>query len=85
MVESLAKDEEMTKAMDAVPGHDNEDLLSDGLARVPEATRFLGLGRSKLYELMDAGELPYCKFGKARRIPWRAVRNLAAESIISAS
>jgi excisionase family DNA binding protein len=44
------------------------DHLDDGLLRVPEAARLLGLSRSMLYQLMDKGEMPYVKFGKARRI-----------------
>ena len=42
--------------------------LNHGLLDVREAARLLGLSRSKLYQIMDKGELPYVKFGKARRI-----------------
>lgn len=62
------------------------ELLTDGLATVREAANFLSLGRSKLYVMMDRGELVYCKFGdgpkSARRIPWVAIRRLAADSLI---
>lgn len=58
-----------------------EQLIADGLATVDEGSRFLSLGRSKLYDLMDAGKLQYCKIGKARRIPWEALRRLAADSL----
>src|SRR5262245_29909219 len=44
------------------------DHLDHGLLRVQEAARLLGLSRSMLYQLMDKGELPYVKFGKARRL-----------------
>lgn len=84
MVEQLVKDETMAKVIGEMCVQGNEEVIADGLARVPEAARFLSLGRSKLYELMDAGELAYCKFGKARRIPWRALRTLAAESLMAA-
>ena len=64
---------------------DREQLVEDGLAKVLEAAQFLGLSRSKLYAEMDAGRLPYCKFGaRARRIPWRAVRAFAEESLVLA-
>lgn len=56
-------------------------IIADGMATVEEASRFLSLGRSKLYSLMDAGELTYAKIGKARRIPWQAVRRLAADAL----
>jgi excisionase family DNA binding protein len=36
--------------------------------RVREAARLLAISRSSLYHLMDRGELPYVKLGKARRI-----------------
>jgi excisionase family DNA binding protein len=54
-----------------------EDLLVDGLATVAEAAEFLSLGRSTLYELMDKGELRYIKIGGSRRIPRRALIELA--------
>jgi excisionase family DNA binding protein len=56
-------------------------LFDDGLITVPEASKFLGISKSKLYEMMDAGELRYAKFGKARRIPKRALIELAQASL----
>ena len=38
------------------------------LLRIPEAAR-LGLGRSTVYELIQAGALPVVRIGKAVRIP----------------
>ena len=67
-----------TPSATATPTH---HLISDGLATVGEASRFLSIGRSKLYCLMDAGELPHCKFGRARRIPWASIHQLAADSL----
>lgn len=55
--------------------HDN--IFLDGLVSIPAAAVFLGLGKSKLYDLMDSGELIYVKIGKARRIPKRALIDLA--------
>jgi predicted DNA-binding transcriptional regulator AlpA len=42
-----------------VQPQDLRELVSDGLDRVEEVARFLKLSRSRVYELMDAGELPY--------------------------
>jgi len=39
------------------------------LLRPPEVARQLGLGRSKVYELLRAGELRSVRVGRARRIP----------------
>lgn len=55
-----------------------ETLVGDGLLTVPEAIAFLRLSRSTLYSLMDIGELAYIRIGRARRIPRKALVNLAA-------
>lgn len=57
------------------------DLVADGLLSVEEACAFLSVGRSTLYELMDRGELPFTKIGRSRRIPRRAVVELAARNL----
>jgi len=59
------------------------ELVAGGLDRVPEVARFLGLSRSKVYQLMDDGCLPYVKVGKCRRIPHQAVLEFAARQIVS--
>jgi excisionase family DNA binding protein len=59
-------------------------LSQDGFETVREAATFLSIGRSTLYKLMEAGDLPYAKFGKARRIPWRALRAYAERCLIGA-
>jgi excisionase family DNA binding protein len=38
-----------------------------------EAARLLGISRTKIYELMYAGELRSVKIGRARRIPMSSV------------
>ncbi len=58
--------------------------IPEGLARVTEVAKFLALSRAKLYLMMDAGELPYVRFGKSRRVPWQAVRDLVRESTVTA-
>lgn len=55
-----------------------ETLVRDGHLTLPEATAFLRLSRSTLYNLMDAGGLAYIRIGRARRIPKRALVDLAA-------
>lgn len=58
------------------------DLVADGLMTVSEAAKFLGISRSALYNIMDAGELPYVKLGRARRIPRRSVVDLATGNLL---
>lgn len=43
---------------------------------VQEVARFLSLSRAKIYQLMTAGELPYVKLGKSRRVRWGDVLKL---------
>ncbi len=56
-------------------------LVEDGLMTVAEAARFLRLSRSTLYAIMDRGELRFAKIGRSRRIPKRAVVELAAREL----
>lgn len=39
-----------------------------------EAARRLSLGKTRLYELLGAGEIPSVRVGSLRRIPTRALR-----------
>ena len=59
----------------------SRELTTDGLATVKQASIFLSVGRSTIYQLMDSGELPYCKIGRARRVPWLAIHKLVADSL----
>ncbi len=43
-----------------------------------EAARTLGIGRSKLYELMQAGVVESIHIGTCRRIPAQAIEDLVA-------
>ena len=54
------------------------ELVADGLMTVKECAEFLHLSRSSVYELMNSGDLCYAKLGRSRRIPRRAVVELAA-------
>ena len=44
------------------------------LLRVPEAAQLLGIGRSTLYELIAAGEIPVVHVGRAVRVRADAVK-----------
>ncbi len=62
-------------------GSDSVALVEDGLLKVSEAAAFLRLSRSSLYTLMEQGELPFVKLGRSRRIPKRAIVELAARGL----
>jgi excisionase family DNA binding protein len=61
---------------------DAETLVRDGLDRVAEVARFLGMSKSAVYALMARGELAFVKLGKSRRIPKRATIELAARNLM---
>jgi len=44
--------------------------------RVNDAARMIGVGRTKLYELIAAGEVETVKFGKATRITTASLHEL---------
>lgn len=58
------------------------ELLADGCITVLEAAKFSGLGKSTLYELMDAGRLAYVRVGRARRIPRRELVRFLASQLV---
>ncbi len=58
-------------------------LLTDGFMTVPEAAKFLGLGKSTVYELCHAGQLPYADMTeRSMRIPREAVRQYAKDRLV---
>ncbi len=60
---------------------EQQALVADGLMTVKEAAEFLRLSRSSVYALMDHGELAFVKLGRRRRIPRRALVELAASGL----
>jgi excisionase family DNA binding protein len=44
---------------------------------------FLCISRSKVYQLMEAGHLPYVKLGKSRRVKWADVLKLVENNTVS--
>ena len=44
-----------------------------------EAAKALGIGRSKVYEVMQAGQLKSVRIGNCRRIPLDALHELLAD------
>ena len=59
-----------------------DEIVSGGLMTVSEVARFLGLSRASIYLLMERGELPWVKLGRARRVPRRAVVELASRNLL---
>jgi excisionase family DNA binding protein len=60
----------------------HEELIADGLVSPDEAMRFLGISRPTLNRLLDRGVLPTVRLVTTRRIPRRALVDLAARSVV---
>ena len=54
-----------------------------GLQPISAVATFLSLSRSKVYAMMETGQLPYVKFGKSRRVRWSDVTQLVENSVVS--
>jgi excisionase family DNA binding protein len=48
--------------------------------RIPVAAAMLGIGRTKLYELMNAGEVETVKLGKSRLVVTQSIHALIARN-----
>lgn len=59
------------------------EIVADGLQRISETARFLGISRSMVYQLIRVGDLPTVRIGRTRRIPTKAVLELAANRLSS--
>lgn len=52
----------------------NDGYPLGGLATVNECVAATGISKSKLYDMIDTGELSVKRFGRSVRIPWTTVR-----------
>lgn len=51
------------------------------LLRAADVANLLGLGRSKVYELMAAGQLPTIRIGHSVRVPAQALEEWVARQV----
>jgi excisionase family DNA binding protein len=59
--------------------HLKEPVPQRLVLRIPEVMTMLGLGRTKIYELIGSGDLPVIRVGKAVRIPVTALEKWVEE------
>lgn len=52
------------------------------LATVVEGANYLNVSRSKVYQMMYNGMLPFVKLGGSRRIRWSDLEKLVAENLV---
>ena len=67
----------------------HSDLSQDSdtgpiVVKIPDAMRMLSASRSRLYELMDEGELESIKDGKSRKITTDSIRAYVARKLLAA-
>ena len=61
------------------------DSNEDGLQPVSRVAKFLSVSRSKVYAMMESGDLRYVKLGKSRRIRWSDVLQMIEDCTVSRS
>jgi excisionase family DNA binding protein len=57
---------------------DIKELVKDGAMTLAEATRFSGIGRTQLYDLMGKNVLRFLRCGNRRLIPREELRKYLA-------
>lgn len=60
------------------------ELVSGGFYTVGEAADELRMSRAMIYKLMTLGKLPYTQIARCRRIPKKAIADLAAAGMVGA-
>jgi excisionase family DNA binding protein len=59
-------------------------ICADGLVPPwPDGGEFLGIKRTKMYELMQDGSIPYVRVAGDRKIPRRALIEYAERNLVS--
>lgn len=64
---------------------DGSSLDGDRLRPVSAVAEFLAISRSKVYQLMECGELRYVKLGRSRRVRWNDVLVLVEQNTVARS
>lgn len=61
---------------------DREKVCREGAVSVAEACRLLGIKRTKLYAMMNALDIRYCKLGSRRVIPRAEITRTLAGALV---
>lgn len=62
-----------------------ERIVEGGMFSMQEASDFSRLGKTTLYDEMNAGRLAFVKHGRRRLIPRKALQKRLAENLIEAT
>jgi excisionase family DNA binding protein len=61
----------------------NQELLADGLERVSETARRLGISRNTVYEWVREGRIAHLRIHDCVRIPTRAVNEMIEHGLFA--
>ena len=67
--------------MDSDSASTNHELASDGALGIRDAAAWLGISRSRFYELLAEGGIPTVRIGRRRVVPRAALRAYLAERL----
>ncbi len=59
----------------------NSELFADGLERVSQSARRLGIGRNTVYTWIRQGRIPYTLINGVYRVPSRAVTEMLTSGL----
>jgi len=77
---SAVTDEQLALPFERSPKATRANGVEPLAVRIPDAVRMTGLGRSKLYELIAAGDLETIKIGRCTLVPIDALKALLANA-----
>tara|TARA_R110000868_G_scaffold89729_3_gene249626 strand:+ start:7992 stop:8243 length:252 start_codon:yes stop_codon:yes gene_type:complete len=73
----IIKARRCAQTLPSVPADGQQAITLEPLTvRIPDAVRMTGIGRSKLYELIQSGDIAIVKIGASTLIPIESLRQL---------
>ena len=60
---------------------EESELLEEGAMQIKDAVAWSGISRSRLYEAMAQGDLPFVRVGERRLIPKRGLKTYLASRL----
>lgn len=73
----IIKARRRAEAIPSTPVDGQQAIVLEPLTvRIPDAVRMTGIGRSKLYELIQSGDIAIVKIGASTLIPIESLREL---------
>jgi excisionase family DNA binding protein len=61
------------------------EATMDRFLKIDEVAQYLGLGRSKVYQLIASGDIKSARFDRSRRVPLSAVVEFTKRAMVGAN